>query len=407
MRKDIKDWTILIYANGNNELEPEMWQSKIDAEKVGSSDNVNVVMELGRESIELVKIMRPKDNIVLTNELWTGVRQYYILKSKSQLINDLGTVNMADPHTLYDFITWGIKSYPAKRYMLILSGHGDSFVAALPDLSQDKPYAIGVTEMCKVINMIKIDTGSHIDILVLDICNMNSIEILYELGKNKINTVKTVLTYIISAPIAGMPCNKLIHTVKRNSLIDTDIILKNIIENIHLNLIGIKLNPSRLKLAKKIVNTIAYIYLTDDQYKKMGVHDLSNCDTHSTLYKYFLKLNKELSSMIVHYRTMSSISNSLIQLTPSKVFDDNYLSIYYKLSFAKNNYWFNLLGNKKINDTFSINTNTNLLPLMLQPKGLMSIIGVMNPDLDKERISYILKNLYKYKKWEDNINFIY
>lgn len=28
-----KEWTILIYANGNNELEPEIWESKLDAEK--------------------------------------------------------------------------------------------------------------------------------------------------------------------------------------------------------------------------------------------------------------------------------------------------------------------------------------------------------------------------------------
>lgn len=404
MKKYIKDWTILIYANGNNELEPEMWQSKIDAEKIGSGDDVNVVMQIGKESRELVKIIRPKDNISILNETWTGVRNYYILKEKSELIKDWENINMADPHTLYNFITWGINNYPAKRYMLILSGHGDSFVAALPDLSQDKPYVMGITEMCKVINMIKVDTGYNIDILVLDICNMNSIEILYEFGKNKINTVKTILTYIINAPIAGMPYDKLIDTVNRNSLMDTDTILKNIIEDIHLNLIGIKLDPSKLKLAKKIVNDIAYIYLTDDQYKKMKIYDLSNCDIHSTLYKYFLKLNKELSSMIIHHKTILSISNSLIQLTPSKVFDNNYLSIYYRLSFAKNNYWFYLLGNKKVNDTFSISTDTDLSPLILQPKGLMSIIGVMNPDLDKERISYILKSLYQYKKWEDNIN---
>ena len=51
----IKDWTILIYADGNNELEPEIWRSKIDAEKIGSSDTVNVIMQIARESNKLVK----------------------------------------------------------------------------------------------------------------------------------------------------------------------------------------------------------------------------------------------------------------------------------------------------------------------------------------------------------------
>ena len=36
-----KEWTVLIYANGINELEPDIWKSKIDAEKSGSGENVN------------------------------------------------------------------------------------------------------------------------------------------------------------------------------------------------------------------------------------------------------------------------------------------------------------------------------------------------------------------------------
>lgn len=54
-KTNIKQWTLLIYANGNNELEPEIWRSKLDAEKVGSSDNINVIMEIGREYPQLEK----------------------------------------------------------------------------------------------------------------------------------------------------------------------------------------------------------------------------------------------------------------------------------------------------------------------------------------------------------------
>jgi Clostripain family. len=403
MKKEVKDWTILIYANGNNELEPEMWQSKIDAEKIGSNKNVNVVMQIGRQLRELVKIIRPKDSIPFPNEIWTGVRNYHIIKGKSELIKDLGDINMADPHTLYDFITWGIKTYPAKKYMLILSGHGGSFTAALLDLSQDAPYAMGVTEMCKVINMIKAYTGANIDILVLDICNMNSVEILYELGKNKTNTVKNILTYINNGPISGMPYDKLIHTVQKNNLCNTDTVLKNIIDNIDFDLIGIKLDTGKLKSVKKIVSNMAYIYLTDERYKKMNTYDLSDCDNKSDLYKYFLKLNKELFSMIIHYKIISTTSNSLINLTnlaTYRVFDDKKLSMYYKLSFAKNNYWIYILGNKTIDDTFDFTVGTYLLPSKLQEEGLMNLIRAMNPSFNEEEVKCILKKLYQYKKWE-------
>ena len=67
--------------------------------------------------------------------------------------------------------------------MLILGGHGGSFIAAMSDLSQNKPYMMGIFELCKVINIISKDTGVKIDILTLDICYMNLLEIMYELGK--------------------------------------------------------------------------------------------------------------------------------------------------------------------------------------------------------------------------------
>jgi hypothetical protein len=396
-----KDWTILIYANGNNELEPEMWQSKIDAETIGSSENVNVVMQISRESRELVKIIRPKDSIPPLDETWTGARRYYVLQSESKLIRDLGNVNMADPHTLHDFTTWGIKNYPAKRYMLILSGHGGAFTAALLDLSQEIPYAMGVTEMCKVINRTKSETGANIDLLVLDICNMNSVEILYELGKDKVNTVSNVLTYINNGPISGMPYDKLIYTVGKNSLADTEEILKNIVDNIQLDLIAIKLDSGKLKTTKKIVNNMAYIYLTDE-HKQIKSWDILNHNNKSALYNYFFQLNKELHSMIIHYKTTSGTTSGLINLTNLdnyRVFDDKYLSMYYKLSFAKNNYWMYVLGNKSINDKFNVELSTDLLPSRLQARGLVNLVRAMNPNFNEKEVYDVLKNLYKYKKW--------
>lgn len=399
MRKDVKDWTILIYANGNNELEPEMWQSKIDAEKVGSKDNINVIMQIGRETRELVKIIRQKDNIPFTNERWTGVRRYYVLKDKSKLIEDLGSINMADPHILYNFIAWGTKSYPAKRYMLILSGHGGSLTAALPDLSQDIPYAMGVTEMCKVLNMIKTDTGSNIDILVLDICYMNSIEVLYELGKNKINTVKNILTYINNGPICGMPYDKIIRSVEKNSLLNTEIILKEIIEGIQLDLISIKLDLGKLKLVKKLVNEMGYIYLSDERYKRKEISSLPYLDKESILYKDYMNLNKEMNSMIIYYKKVSKISSGLINLTKNKFRNKEHLNVCYKLSFFKNNYWTYIISNKSIGDTLDITLYENLLPSVIRREGLISLIRVMNPGLSEEEANYILKKVYEYKNW--------
>lgn len=74
MKNTKKNWTILIYANGNNELEPEMYQTMTQAEKIGSSEEINVVMQLGRAPRELARILRPRESIPNCYHHWTGVR---------------------------------------------------------------------------------------------------------------------------------------------------------------------------------------------------------------------------------------------------------------------------------------------------------------------------------------------
>lgn len=161
----LKEWTILNYANGNNEYEPEMYRALKDSEMAECNEKINIVMEIGRIDREVVRIIRPSEKIMDDYEMWTGVRRYVVNHNKSELIEDLGSVNMADPKSLYDFIIWGIKNYPAKHYALILGGHGASFVGTLTDYSQESPYIMGTAEMCKAVNMILKDTGCKIDIL--------------------------------------------------------------------------------------------------------------------------------------------------------------------------------------------------------------------------------------------------
>lgn len=408
-KKPIKDWTILIYADGNNDLAPEMWQSKIDAEKVGSSNNVNVVMQIGRESIELINIIRPSYSIMRHSEAWTGVRRYYILKSKSTMLNDLGNICMADPLNLYDFIKWGIETYPSEHYMLILSGHGGGFVAVMSDLSQDRPYMMGIYEMCKAINMIIKDVKIQIDILVFDMCDMNYIEIMYELGKNKANTVKTVLTYFENGPISGLPYDKLIDFINGNSNENNArLLLKNLVAFLSFNLVAIEINNMKLTEIKKLISAMAYLYLTDENCERGGGLDLiKKMDGNTSWYKYILELQDEIESIVICYKKSfikkDNITNVLDLTTREMCNNDalnKYLPLYYKLAFAKNNYWFSLLSNRPLNSTLSYSIETEILkPLVIPRSGLMLIISAVNPSLNEEEIELILNQLIIYKKW--------
>jgi len=404
MKKNVKEWTILIYSNGNNELAPEMWQSKLDLEEIGSDSNVNVVMQIGLESRELVKIIRPLDDIPFTNEIWTGVRRYYISKGSSLLVKDMGKINMADHRNLYDFITWGIKLYPAKKYMVIISGHGASLIAALPDLSQDKPYMMGISEMCKTINMIKSTTGANIDVLCLDICYMNTIELIYEFGKKMNHTVKNMLTYIKDGPLTGMPYNLILKSVQNApDYNNVQSIVKNTIENINLNLVAIQINHNKLKVIKELFNKLSYIQLMSERNQRHSSPDLLTLENNNLLYnKYNAELDKMLLSLIIKSKTIIPTDSKLIEIVTRDMYAedsiDAFLPYYYKLAFCKNNYWTYLLSNKNLDENISI-YSFPLSIFNMVPKGLRNMIWAMNPDLNEVEVTDITDKVYKYKQW--------
>ncbi|MCM1989293.1 clostripain-related cysteine peptidase [Oceanirhabdus seepicola] len=411
-RKNKKNWTILIYADGNNELEPEIWKSKIDAEKVGSSDNINVVMQIARESRELAKIIRPNEIIPENDEEWVGVRRYYIMNTKSKLIKDLGKLNMADPHNLYDFIKWGMENYEAKHYMVVLASHGASFIAALSDLSMDAPYMMGVPQMCKALNMILEDVGHNIDILVMDMCYMNSIEIMYELGKKTKNTVKNVLTYISEGPISGLPYERLIDSIEEYSTTDDSLaIIRKIIDSIEMDLVAIEINHGKLKKIKNKVNSLAYCYLSNQGYKKKNPYELINSlDSSDPWYQYVIDVKESFEKIIINYKRISNNANNILNITTHEMFFSNkniayIVLIYYSLSFGKNNYWLNVITSKslKLNQNIErVNTQVRLKPFVLHPTGLLSEIHAINIDLTKDELEKILNKLFVFKGWNYN-----
>ncbi len=113
-------WTIMIYADADDSvLEQDIFIDLNEAEKVGSSAQVNIVTQVDRFA-----------GGFSGDGDWTNTRRYYLTKDNdlnrlnSKMVADLGEVSMADPKTLIDFATWAIKTYPADKYVLILSDHG-------------------------------------------------------------------------------------------------------------------------------------------------------------------------------------------------------------------------------------------------------------------------------------------
>jgi len=391
-----KDWTILIYANGNNELEPEMRQAMLNAEEVGSNANVNVVIQLGRAKYELVKLIR-QDVDSKSDDDWSGVRRYFVTKRSSTLVGNLKNINMADPKKLYNFIRWGMRFYPANKYMLILSGHGYQFVGMMTDYSQKSPYIMGIPEMVKAINKSTNNIGK-IDALVLDTCYFNSIEVIYELGKEENHSVRYAITHVENGAIEGLPYDRIIEIVQKNSDVeDITEIIQEIIDKLPYDLVAYEINYHTLKQIKQLFNDAASVYLSRNMedgntpFKKIS-DILSTADQ--------TVCSNLMSSLVIHFKSALQ-DKSLQGIVANRPTTDDLelISRYYRLGFAQDNYWICLLSNKHVDMNMLVEQEKGLLPLKMRPKEVYAYISIMNPELGKTQKIEMLKELYRYKNW--------
>ncbi|CAN5383447.1 hypothetical protein BH11ACT8_BH11ACT8_22800 [soil metagenome] len=111
-------WTVLHYSIADNDLEPFMSADVNELGDVGSTGGLQV-----REFMD--RSPDYGDDDVLDQGSWVGARVFDIADDGStQLVDDLGDVNSADPQTLADFVAQGITDLPADHYALVISDHG-------------------------------------------------------------------------------------------------------------------------------------------------------------------------------------------------------------------------------------------------------------------------------------------
>ena len=112
-------WTVLLYQDADDQvLEKDIMTDLNEAERVGSTDRVNIVSQIDRYK-----------GAYTGDGNWDDTRRYYV--KNDQDLNNLnsellakGEANMSDGNTLVDFVKWGMEKYPADKYVLILSDHG-------------------------------------------------------------------------------------------------------------------------------------------------------------------------------------------------------------------------------------------------------------------------------------------
>jgi len=403
------EWTIMIYANGNNELAPEMWSSIKQVETLNIHQNIRITVQIALEKKKIIKLIRPDLRIVDDEPDWNDVKRYSTGFQGHTPQENLGNLNMADPKNLRDFIVWSQINFPAKKYMLILSGHIYQFVGMLPDYSQETPYFMCFPELSLAIDTACRETGSQIDLLVLDTCYAGTLENLFEFGKIKNPFVKYVLTYFGNGSLNGLPYEKMIDCLMQNPLASTDAVLYNFIfhfdayeKNYHLVLY--KIDSETLTLIQKLFSFVAYQYIL--LHKKLGVELspyelLQNLDT-SLPWSVFIKtIHLSAKSLIVlKSERLSKLESAIpIHVLYKKIPDEKRRSLYNRLSFAKKNYWSHMLCDIPLDKTVSPPT-VDLFPTPMTAPILQTFVSSSISYLSNEKQKEIFQQLICEKNWK-------
>jgi hypothetical protein len=117
----------MVYLAGDNNLEEAALIDLNEMEAVGSTDEVNLLIEIDRSP-----------DYVDYDGNWSGARRYRAEKDddrrsiSSPVLMDLGQVDSGRPEAFINFVTWSVENYPAKQYAFIIWDHGWGWTLQAP-----------------------------------------------------------------------------------------------------------------------------------------------------------------------------------------------------------------------------------------------------------------------------------
>lgn len=205
-----RDWTVMLYMAADNELDTYAIKDMNELERVGSTSQVSIVAQV--------------DRYTKTNGDWDTTRRYYIThdndssKINSQLIQDMGELDMAAPQTLSDFIEWATQTYPAEHYLLVLWDHGRGWRTSTLLAQPRQVRTINIddtsgTEMDLSELHLGLQHGTRADIILFDACLMSMAEVSYAIR----DCADIMVASEENVPADGQPYTDLLTRIAWNS----------------------------------------------------------------------------------------------------------------------------------------------------------------------------------------------
>lgn len=185
-------WTLLLYLNGDNDLQDSMFNTLSNTLAAGPSPRANVLVLLDGYT---------------TTAACSGTVLYDVTEGQATVLSTTLTItgerNMGDGQTLVDFVTWGRAHYPARYTMLSILDHGGGWApsgsavppGALPierkfwsagksglswDFSSDYDH-LDSGEIRQAMAAITSGSNDPLDVVFYDVCLMGMVEVAYQI----------------------------------------------------------------------------------------------------------------------------------------------------------------------------------------------------------------------------------
>lgn len=139
-------WTILVFMNAANNLQPDSFLNIAQMASVGSDANVNIVVQwkqancagcgtpsfIGTRRYRIMphtqaQVSRICSNLHNANTCAGDTSILDADRLPDPATNVGGTSDMGDYHVLQNFVQWGIQNYPADHYALVIWDHGSGW----------------------------------------------------------------------------------------------------------------------------------------------------------------------------------------------------------------------------------------------------------------------------------------
>lgn len=181
-----KEWTFLVFMNGANDLEEFGSLNMNQMEQFGSDSSVNLVVQFKRYAGRYDR----------SNGDWGDTRRFYVIRDSntsrvsSPPLSQKNDVDMGKWETMQEFIRWGVTTYPAKRYCLVVWNHGAGWRSVSTTASAKKRGVsyddttnshIDTIDIPRAIDLSDVlGNGRKWDVLAFDASLMQMIEVAHE-----------------------------------------------------------------------------------------------------------------------------------------------------------------------------------------------------------------------------------